>query len=153
MGFHMYSSERFLSYGLSYLDEKVNNKALEELQALKLAELEVLKRQQMIAEREKELEMVGIEKRKLTQLKLKLRELKERIFSIEQQQKVLEIDAQENPEAQEYIHSLSIQKSELQEQMRSLRQQLEKLFMQEEMIRLREKEYEFLLRKLRDKDK
>jgi len=149
----MYSSERFLSYGLSYLDEKVNNKALEELQALKLAELEVLKRQQMIAEREKELEMVGIEKRKLTQLKLKLRELKERIFSIEQQQKVLEIDAQENPEAQEYIHSLSIQKSELQEQMRSLRQQLEKLFMQEEMIRLREKEYEFLLRKLRDKDK
>jgi hypothetical protein len=149
--FHMYSSERFLSYGQHYLDEKVNKKALEELQAMKMAELEVIKKRQLIAEREKELEMVGNEKRKFIQLQLT--ELKEQIFSIEQQQRALEFDSDENPEAYEYVHSLSIQKAELQEEMRNLRQQLEKVVMQEEMMRLREKEYEVLLRKLRNREK
>lgn len=149
--FHMYSSERFLSYGQYYLDETVNKKALEELQAMKMAELEVIHRQQMIAEREKELQMIGNEKRKYIQMQL--RELKEQISDIEQQQRALEFDTDENPEAHEYVHSLSIQKAELQEEMRSLRQQLEKFLLQEEMIRLREKEYDALLRNLRNREK
>ncbi|MCE3074768.1 PIN domain-containing protein [Chryseobacterium gwangjuense] len=41
--FHMYSSERFLSYGQTYLKEQINKKALEEIQAMKSAELENLK--------------------------------------------------------------------------------------------------------------
>lgn len=41
--FHMYSSERFLSYGQTYLKEQINKKALEEIQAMKFAELETLK--------------------------------------------------------------------------------------------------------------
>lgn len=38
--FHMYSSERFLSYGQHFLKEQVDNKALEEIQAMKEAEVE-----------------------------------------------------------------------------------------------------------------
>ncbi|MDR6458647.1 hypothetical protein J2786_001740 [Chryseobacterium vietnamense] len=40
--FHMYSSERFLSYGQTYLKEQINKKALEEIQAMKTAELEII---------------------------------------------------------------------------------------------------------------
>lgn len=41
--FHMYSSERFLSYGQTYLREKIDQKALDEIQAMKRAELESIK--------------------------------------------------------------------------------------------------------------
>lgn len=42
--FHMYSSERFLSYGLDHLKERVNRKALEEIKEIKRAEIEELER-------------------------------------------------------------------------------------------------------------
>lgn len=38
VSFHMYSSERFLSYGQTYLEEQIDQKALEEIQAMKRAE-------------------------------------------------------------------------------------------------------------------
>ncbi|SDI26571.1 PIN domain-containing protein [Chryseobacterium jejuense] len=40
--FHMYSSERFLSYGQTYLKEQIDKKALDEIQAMKSADLEIL---------------------------------------------------------------------------------------------------------------
>ena len=42
--FHMYSSERFLSYGLDHLKERVNKKALEEIKEIKRAEIEEMER-------------------------------------------------------------------------------------------------------------
>lgn len=42
--FHMYSSERFLSYGLDHLKERVNKKALEEIKEIKRAEIEEINR-------------------------------------------------------------------------------------------------------------
>lgn len=42
--FHMYSSERFLSYGQSFLKEQINNQALEEILAMKKAEINEIKR-------------------------------------------------------------------------------------------------------------
>ena len=42
--FHMYSSERFLSYGQDHLKERVNKKALEEIKEIKRAEIEELER-------------------------------------------------------------------------------------------------------------
>lgn len=42
--FHMYSSERFLSYGLDHLKERVNKKALEEIKEVKRAEIEEIER-------------------------------------------------------------------------------------------------------------
>lgn len=44
VNFHMYSSERFLSYGQTYLKEQINKKALEEIQAMKNAELDLIKK-------------------------------------------------------------------------------------------------------------
>src|SRR5690606_38610700 len=37
--FHMYSSERFLSYGQNFIEGKVNQVALEEIRAIKKADL------------------------------------------------------------------------------------------------------------------
>jgi len=42
--FHMYSSERFLSYGLDHLKERGNRKALEEIKEIKRAEIEEIER-------------------------------------------------------------------------------------------------------------
>ena len=42
--FHMYSSERFLSYGLDHLKERVNKKALEEIKEIKRAEIAEIER-------------------------------------------------------------------------------------------------------------
>lgn len=42
VNFHMYSSERFLSYGQTYLNEQINKKALEEIQAMKFADMEII---------------------------------------------------------------------------------------------------------------
>jgi hypothetical protein len=46
--FHMYSSERFLSYGLDHLKERVNKKALEEIKEIKRAEIEEIKKRHFI---------------------------------------------------------------------------------------------------------
>lgn len=43
--FHMYSSERFLTYGQTFLKEKINQEALKEIEAMKLAEMEILRRE------------------------------------------------------------------------------------------------------------
>lgn len=45
--FHMYSSERFLSYGQSFLKEQINNQALEEILAMKKAEINEIKRMEV----------------------------------------------------------------------------------------------------------
>lgn len=42
--FHMYSSERFLSYGQTFLKEQINNQALNEILAMKKAEIEEIRR-------------------------------------------------------------------------------------------------------------
>lgn len=48
VGFHMYSSERFLEYGLNFLEEQVNKEALDEISALKRAEMEEIRRLEII---------------------------------------------------------------------------------------------------------
>jgi len=42
--FHMYSSERFLSYGQLFLKEQINNQALNEISAMKKAEIDEIRR-------------------------------------------------------------------------------------------------------------
>lgn len=43
VNFHMYSSERFLSYGQTFLKEKINQSALKEIETMKLAEMEIIR--------------------------------------------------------------------------------------------------------------
>lgn len=62
--FHMYSSERFISYGQTYLKQKIDQKAIEEIQAMKQAELESIK----------ELEKINfIRKKKISSINVDLR--------------------------------------------------------------------------------
>jgi hypothetical protein len=96
--FHMYSSERFLSYGLDHLKERVNRKALEEIKEIKRAEIEeierikkrhytqIIKRKQEkeIQERERERERseyldhkINITSEKIENYKSRLRNLEE----------------------------------------------------------------------------
>lgn len=49
--FYMYSSERFLSYGQSFLKEKINQQALQEIEAMKQAEVEELLRTESLNQR------------------------------------------------------------------------------------------------------
>ncbi len=49
VNFHMYSSERFLSYWQTYLKEKINQKAIEEIQAMKQAELKTMRELEKIS--------------------------------------------------------------------------------------------------------
>lgn len=46
--FHMYSSERFLSYGQTFLKEQINEQALDEILAMKKAEIDELKRTEIL---------------------------------------------------------------------------------------------------------
>jgi len=73
VGFHMYSSERFLEYGLNFLEEQVNREALDEISALKKAELEEIKRLEII--RRKRLLKNDAIKEELQQIDTQLEEL------------------------------------------------------------------------------
>lgn len=46
--FHMYSSERFLSYGQTFLKEQINNQALNEILAMKKAEIDEIRRVEIL---------------------------------------------------------------------------------------------------------
>lgn len=123
--FHMYSSERFLSYGQNFLEEKVNQKALEEIQAMKKSEMEHLIR----LKRRKEIEQErNLDSRKeLNILRHHYDNLTQQIDNIERQQSDLRLDAVDNVEVQEYIHNLSIQLAEFEEERNRIRQIIEPL--------------------------
>lgn len=122
--FHMYSSERFLSYGQTYLEEQINEKALKEIQAMKKAEMEHLMRIEQRQEREKEKNLIVHEK--LAYLRHKYDRLLNRLQKTEREQNALMIDAQEDMDVQEYIHNLSIHKAELEQEMEQLKEQITK---------------------------
>src|SRR5690554_4248158 len=120
--FHMYSSERFLSYGQTFLEEQINEKALEEIQAMKRAEMEHLKmlEKERIIKRDRKYKSL----KEHHYLRHKYEMLSEQIKEIKQKQEDLMLDAQDNLEVQEYIHNLSIQLAEFEEERELIRSQL-----------------------------
>lgn len=121
--FHMYSSERFLSYGQGFLQEQVNKKALEEIQEMKRAEMEEIRRLKRLEEKKLNRQIHRSDKSNF--LKRRYVELSERIKDVENFQNSLEIDALENTDAQEHIHNLSIHLAELNEERNELRKELD----------------------------
>lgn len=154
--FHMYSSERFLSYGQTFLEEQINEKALKEIQAMKKAEIEHLMHLKRRQEREKERNLVR--HKKLSFLRHKYERLLKRFNETEQQQNDIMVDAQDNIEVQDYIQSLSIQKAEIEQEMEHLKEQMTKYNFQfdssEDDVKRREiRDYEkFLEYKKRKKE-
>ncbi len=122
--FHMYSSERFLSFGQSFLEEQVNQEALEEIKAMKLAEIEQSRRIQRITERVILRRLRSQEQ--LDFLKDRRNELKNNIFQIDTHQKSLMRESVDNSDIPEYIHNLSIQKAELESELNEINESLER---------------------------
>jgi len=123
--FHMYSSERFLSYGQSFLNEHVNQKALKEIQAMKNAELDELKRIKSI--REEQLYKRNNIMKEIDYTQIKLNEINNRIYDIEKKQNNLFENSLENLDVQEHIHNLNIHKSALDIEQNELSKRLEYL--------------------------
>lgn len=113
--FHMYSSERFLSYGQNFLEEQVDQVALEEIQAMKKAEIEHLKILKRKSERNFKRSIR--EKDKIRFLEEKQMKLKDNIYQIDSHQNSLMRDGIDNSDIQEYIHNLSIQRAELENEL------------------------------------
>ncbi len=120
--FHMYSSERFLRYGQSFLNEKINQQALQEIQAMKKAELEEIKRIQFMEKRMFERELKA--KEEINFLSKEVEEINHRIFSIRKHQEELFRDSMESDDVKEYLHSMSIHEAELNEEKMQLISQL-----------------------------
>jgi hypothetical protein len=129
--FHMYSSERFLSYGQDFLKEHVNQRALEEIQAIKRAEIEYLRNLTEIADNESKRKLQI--KEELQFLQIKMKEIVMHIYIIEKEQENLRLDARKNLDAQEYIHRIGIQKEELESERMKLKQQINSLLFLLEM--------------------
>ena len=120
--FHMYSSERFLSYGQSFLKEKINQQALEEIQAMKKSELEEIKRIQFMEKRMFERELKA--KDELNFISKRIEDVNQKIFSLRKHQEGLFKDSMESDDVKEYLHSMSIHEAELNEEKTHLMNKL-----------------------------
>lgn len=121
--FHMYSSERFLSYGQSFLKEQINQKALDEIQAMKKAEMDQIKRLRFKAFKNNDNEI----KEEIAYLRSKIESINEQKFVLNKRIENLFKESIENPEIQEYIHNLSIHEAELEEHKIELNNRIETL--------------------------
>ena len=131
--FHMYSSERFLSYGQSFLKEQINQQALDEIQAMKKAEMDHIKLLKFKEFKNKENEIKI--KEEITYLRSKIESINEQKFLLNKRTENLFKESIENPEIQEYIHDLSLQDSELEEHKNELNSRVETLHKQLNKIR------------------
>lgn len=125
VNFHMYSSERFLSYGQSFLKEKINQHALEEIKAMKKAELEELERIRIHERRRFETELKA--KDEINFLSNKIESLNSKIFMLREQSDKLYKDSGKSNDVKDYLRSLNINETELQNERSELILRLESL--------------------------
>ncbi len=116
--FHMYSSERFISYGQTYLKQKINQKAIEEIQALKRAELETMRElEKLNLSRQRKLSLINEELRnKIVHIDNDIELLTEHINSLKNKNYELE----ENEHAKFHIEQLLGERNALQEERNNL---------------------------------
>jgi hypothetical protein len=127
--FHMYSSERFLSYGLSFLEEQIDRKALAEIQEMKRNEIEKLRRIKEI-ERRRFQESRSFEREvseEVNDYRERLKQIDEQIMGLRHHRHQLEFDSEENPEAHEFSESLRMQQRELSNEKKHLRNRINML--------------------------
>lgn len=124
--FHMYSSERFLEYSQEFLNEKINQKALEEILAIKEAER---KKQMFFQESEYEYtrrrlknnkEQINILRDRLSFSQDKLRRYEEKIMDLSLSESSSDIQLQ-------LINNLRLKSKELKHQAEALKRELELL--------------------------
>lgn len=123
--FHMYSSERFLSYGQSFLKEQINQQALQEIQAMKKAEMEEIKnlRFKEFTINQEEIKI----NEEIEYYKIKVNEINYRKYDLERHIHNLTKDAHHTDEIHELIHNLSILEEQLNEEKNQLINRIENL--------------------------
>jgi predicted nucleic acid-binding protein len=135
--FHMYSSERFLSYGQELNKEKVNEKALREIQEMKRAEIEEIEniRRFKVAKKntfEKEVRL----KEELHHIELKIKDINKHLHSQRGQLDRLYNDSDGSPDMLDYLHNHSRHLAEFDEEKEYLHQKREKLLKEREILRM-----------------
>lgn len=114
VSFHMYSSERFLTYGLSYLEEQVNKKTLEEIQEMTKSEIQKTKSEISLLSQSKNLDhelnvlasIIDDETETINKLKYHIEDLRPEIPN--------------DPEIRTYIKNITIQLDDLVEERNGL---------------------------------
>ncbi len=131
--FHMYSSERFLSYGQEIHKEAINQKAIREIQEMKRADIEALENVKRIRVLRAKKEAEGFQLNKeLAQVQAEINKLNKHLSKQQKQLHQMYMEADENPDLQEYLHDHSRQLAEYE---------LEREFLQSRKIALqKEKE-------------
>lgn len=141
--FHMYSSERFLSYGQTYLKEKIDQKALEEIQAMKRAELDQIKELEKINYlRTRKFEEINKElKRKLEEIENEIQLFKEHIVVLRENK---EFESEDKSFLNEHIIQLREQISSLEMQRNKILEEYH--YNKERIFKNRMKEDDFFIR-------
>lgn len=121
--FHMYSSERFLSYGQSFLNEQINQQALKEIQAMKKAEMEQNKKIKFINFNNEEKGLKINEE--IHYLRKKIEDLNNQKLHYHNYIDSLFDDSIEDPEIQEHIRNLNIHEAEIDEEKNELISRIE----------------------------
>jgi hypothetical protein len=135
--FHMYSSERFLRYGQNYLEEHVNEKALNEIKAMKLAEIRHLQRL-----KEEEMKFRDFGNKYNEELRFLLdrsRELTQNISEIKREKESLLGDDEENIEVQEYLDHQNAVMHKFMHERHMLRSKIEGIRTNEEALSEKER--------------
>lgn len=149
--FHMYSSERFISYGQTYLKQKIDQKAIKEIQAMKQAELESIKELEKINFiRRKKISNLNVDLRtKIESLDNEIDLLSEHIDSLRNNK---EFDFENADLAKFHIDQLASKRNELQSDRKNLMSEYR--FNKERMFKYKSMEDEKYFKfKNRDNDK
>lgn len=135
--FHMYSSERFLSYGLDHLKEMVNRKALEEIKEIKRAEIEEIeriKKRQYIEFIKRKEEKANRDRDRNNYLDHKINVTQNKIERHKHRQRVLEDQPFDKANNEEELVHLSIDLKRLEERLEDLMKKREYNEMKENNI-------------------
>ncbi|MFL0062745.1 PIN domain-containing protein [Tenacibaculum maritimum] len=152
--FHMYSSERFLSYGQSFLEEQINEQALKEIQAMKKAEMEEMLRIKHLTKLRNEKSSIE-NKNELKRFLIKRDELRLKLEKIERQLEMVKPDIEENIEAHDFYQNLSHERRFLKRELRELNHRIHQMDLFNERnyeSDLEERNFRRFLRRKRDEE-
>lgn len=126
--FHMYSSERFLSYGQKYHKEKINEKALLEIREMKRSETKEMERIRILrALKRKREEINSRSKEELLYLESRIKEINNDIKSHRNHMHHLSLESRDSPEINEYLHNQSKIMSKMMSEREALRSRMESI--------------------------
>jgi len=124
--FHMYSSERFLSYGQSFLKEQINEQALKEIQAMKKAEMEEMLRIEHLAKLRHEKSTIE-SKNDFKRLIMQRDELRLKSHEIDRQLEMIKPDIDENIEARDFYDHMAQERRFVRRELRELNHRIRQM--------------------------